>query len=113
MTSRHLDLLRRYAWPGNIRELQNVIERAVILARGGPLRLESVLPADDPSRSTNLRERIAEPAAAVITDREFRKRERQNLLAALAESGWKIYGKDGAASRMRTLRIERPRRHHT
>jgi transcriptional regulator with GAF, ATPase, and Fis domain len=55
-----------------------------------------------------------------VTDREFRKRERQNLLAALTEAGWKIYGRDGAAallgmkpttlsSRMRTLKIDRPR----
>src|SRR5262249_50111149 len=38
VTRQHLDALRQYSWPGNIRELQNVIERAVILARGGSLR---------------------------------------------------------------------------
>jgi transcriptional regulator with GAF, ATPase, and Fis domain len=55
-----------------------------------------------------------------VTDREFRKRERQNLVAALTDAGWRIYGKRGAAallgikpttlaSRMRSLKIERPR----
>jgi DNA-binding NtrC family response regulator len=39
-----LERLRRHPWPGNIRELQNVIERAVILARGGPLRLDLAMP---------------------------------------------------------------------
>ena len=113
-----LDVLRRYSWPGNIRELQNVIERAVILARGGPLRLDLALPAGA-SAVPPARERASE-AADFVTDREFRKRERQNLVAALTDAGWKIYGKRGAAallgikpttlaSRMRSLKIERPR----
>ncbi len=38
LTRNNVEDLTRYAWPGNIRELQNVIERAVILAGGGPLR---------------------------------------------------------------------------
>src|SRR5262249_22978792 len=37
LTRKNVEDLTRYSWPGNIRELQNVIERAVILARGGPL----------------------------------------------------------------------------
>lgn len=111
----NLDALQAYAWPGNIRELQNVIERAVILARGGPLRFDLSLPA-----ASGRRERVQESAEGFVTDREFRKRERQNLIAALGESGWKIYGRGGAAallgmkpttlaSRMRSLKIERPR----
>jgi len=119
ISRQHLETLRRYSWPGNIRELQNVIERAVILARGGPLRLDVALPAGVSDGAVKRRER-AEAASGFVTDREFRKRERQNLIAALVEAGWKIYGRDGAAallgmkpttlaSRMRTLGIERPR----
>src|SRR5262245_34825453 len=115
----YLDALRRYEWPGNVRELQNVIERAVIQARGGPLRLELALPARVAGAAADRRER-AEAPAGFVTDREWRKRERENLVAALVEAGWKVYGRDGAAvllgmkpttlaSRMRTLRIERPR----
>jgi transcriptional regulator with GAF, ATPase, and Fis domain len=116
----HLEALRRYWWPGNIRELQNVIERAVILARGGPLRPDAALPADVSESAVKPRDRAADTAGSFVTDREFRKRERQNLIAALVEAGWKVYGRDGAAallgvkpttlvSRMRALGIERPR----
>jgi len=121
VTRQHLDVLRRYSWPGNIRELQNVIERAVILSRGGPLRLDTALPADKPDVSTRRStDQDAIGPTDVVTDREFRQRERQNLLAALVKAGWKIYGRDGAAallgikpttliSRMKALTIERPR----
>jgi transcriptional regulator with GAF, ATPase, and Fis domain len=121
ITRQHLDALRRYSWPGNIRELQNVVERAVILSRGGPLRLDLALP---PGKSDMAPSRIAEQDLASPTDfvtvGEFRQRERQNLFAALVKAGWKIYGRDGAAtllgmkpttlvSRMKALAIERPR----
>jgi transcriptional regulator with GAF, ATPase, and Fis domain len=120
VTRQHLDVLRRYSWPGNIRELQNVIERAVILSRGGPLRLDLALPPDRPDVSPRPPpERDADGPIDVVTDREFRQRERQNLIAALEKAGWKIYGNGGAAallgmkpttliSRMKALTIERP-----
>jgi transcriptional regulator with GAF, ATPase, and Fis domain len=114
-----LEMLQAYSWPGNIRELQNVIERAVILARGGPLRVDLALPAAA-SGAPSRRERAQEPVEGFVTDREFRKRERQNLIAALTEAGWKIYGRGGAAallgmkpttlvSRIQALGLERPR----
>ena len=120
VTRRHLDALGQYSWPGNIRELQNVIERAVILARGGPLRLDLALPpniVETRSRRFEAR-RPAANQGHFVTDREFRKRERLNLLAALVQAGWRIYGKNGAAallgmkpttlaSRMKTLKITR------
>src|SRR5262249_37115516 len=66
----HLEALRQYSWPGNIRELQNVIERAVILARGGPLRLDVALPAGVSDRAVKPRDRMAEDANGFVTDRE-------------------------------------------
>jgi transcriptional regulator with GAF, ATPase, and Fis domain len=113
-----LEGLRQYSWPGNIRELQNVVERAVILSRsGGPLQFDLSLPAEGltvapPSERT-------ETLEGYVTAREFRERERQNVLAALVGAGWRIYGRDGAAarlgikpttlaSRMKTLGIARP-----
>ena len=121
VTRQHLDALRRYSWPGNIRELQNVIERAVILSRGGPLRLDLALPPDKPDMApSRLAERDLPSPTDFVTVHEFRQRERQNLFAALVKAGWKIYGRDGAAallgmkpttliSRMKALTIERPR----
>jgi transcriptional regulator with GAF, ATPase, and Fis domain len=113
-----LEALRRYSWPGNIRELQNVVERAVILSRGGgPLQFDLALPAGEPAAAPQS-ERTG-TGEGFVTAREFRERERQNVLAALVGAGWRIYGRDGAAarlgikpttlaSRMKTLGIARP-----
>jgi transcriptional regulator with GAF, ATPase, and Fis domain len=113
-----LEALRQYPWPGNIRELQNVVERAVILSRGGgPVQFDLALPAGKPSAAP--RSERTETVEEYVTAREFRERERQNVLAALVGAGWRIYGRDGAAarlgikpttlaSRMKTLGIARP-----
>jgi transcriptional regulator with GAF, ATPase, and Fis domain len=87
--------LKSYGWPGNVRELQNLLERAVILSRDGKLYLD---PAWLPSRSGDggrLRPRAVE--GEVVPDREWRRRERQNLEAALKRAGGRIYGPNGAA----------------
>ena len=85
--------LQSYDWPGNIRELRNVIERAVILARGG------VLDFDLPS--TNISPAPLLPStgqkAEYFTEAELLQRERENLLIILEKTGWKIKGPDGAA----------------
>ncbi len=91
--------LQHYDWPGNIRELRNVIERAVILARGGPLHFE--LPTAEPASPAP----VASPAApadppAFLTEAELRARQRANLLAVLTSVGWKIKGPGGAAERL-------------
>jgi formate hydrogenlyase transcriptional activator len=76
--------LRAYPWPGNIRELQNVVERAVILARGNVLGLSdfelSGLGSDAPS-----------------TRRERPADDRQRIEEALAASRGRVYGVEGAA----------------
>jgi hypothetical protein len=57
-----------------------VIERAVILSRGGPLRLDLALPPDKSGIAlSRLAERDVASPTDVVTDREFRQRERQNL----------------------------------
>lgn len=111
--------LQNYDWPGNIRELRNVIERAVILARGGPLHFD--LPVTDST--------LPSPAATLhpghptglefFTEAEMQRRERENLVAILEKAGWKIKGPDGAAeliglkpttllSRMKKMGLARP-----
>lgn len=109
--------LKAYHWPGNIRELQNVIERAVITSVDGALNLDRALP-ELPSASNN----AAQPTLdrRVRPAKEFTQLERENILLALETTGWRIAGKDGAAqllglkpstlaSRMKALGIERPK----
>jgi len=111
--------LQSYNWPGNIRELRNVIERAVILARGGALYFD--LPNTD-SASSAPSTRPHPPHSAgpgFLTEAEMRRRERENLLAVLERSAWRIKGEDGAAellgvkpttllSRMKKMGLKRP-----
>ena len=95
----------RYEWPGNIRELQNVIERSVILSPGRVLQIA-------------LPEVTKPPVSFAKTARAEEAAERARILHALREAGGKVAGADGAAarlglrrttlqSRMKKLNIER------
>ena len=107
--------LRSYPWPGNVRELRNVIERAIITSTNGRLDLERALPATrQPSTAES-----PPPPGEVFTERRLRQLERDNTLAALERSSWRVAGHDGAAhllgvspstlkSRMKALHIRRP-----
>jgi transcriptional regulator with GAF, ATPase, and Fis domain len=101
-------------WPGNVRELQNAIERAVILAQGSFLQFDWV-------HGANTSSAVLAPAAdapAVLTSDELKRRERENLRDALAQTGGKVFGPTGAAallgmkpttviSRIKALGLER------
>jgi DNA-binding NtrC family response regulator len=119
LTSAGIEKLKSYDWPGNIRELRNVIERAVIFARGGALEFDvpgsgspvDLAPLEPPDDDR------AEPE--YLTESEMRRRERQNLFLVLQKAGWKIKGADGAAellgvkpttliSRIEKLGLKRP-----
>jgi formate hydrogenlyase transcriptional activator len=100
--------LQSYAWPGNIRELQNFIERAVILSSGGILELplaELKLPASPTSAS---------PTPAPSTSaKTLREAEREHILQTLRQCDWVLGGNAGAAVRLgvpRTTLIYRMRR---
>src|SRR5690606_34271418 len=112
-------LLTRYEWPGNIRELKNVIERAVILSRGKVLRLDlamaDILTAPQVAASVSQRGDDDE----VLTEAQMRDLERSNMLTALRLTSWRVSGPDGAAKllglkpstfadRMRKYGISRP-----
>ena len=90
LTGSNVDDLTRYAWPGNIRELQNVIERAVILAGGGPLRFSL-------RESNDLATAGLKPTTSVSTRAQLLELERTSIVKALERSGGKIYGPGGAA----------------
>src|SRR5512136_2804601 len=88
--------LQGYDWPGNIRELRNVIERGVILARGGALHFDLPVTDSTPSPLPS-KPRPGDPAAPeFLTEAELRRRERDNLLVVLNRTQWKIKGADGA-----------------
>src|ERR1700688_110210 len=95
--SEAMDALCRYHWPGNIRELQNVIERAVIISTGPVLRVDvsdlkfpkAVLPpgeTDSPKPTNGTLHNVLE------------KTERQQILNALKECNWVVAGPNGAAA---------------
>ena len=91
VSRRSLDLLQAYEWPGNVRELQNVIERAVILSDGDSLSVnETWLHRDTP----------APPGPVLSINTHIVDQEKQLIEAALAETGGKIAGTTGAASRL-------------
>jgi formate hydrogenlyase transcriptional activator len=85
--SETMSALVRYPWPGNIRELQNLIERAVILTAGPVLRV----PLQDlPNR----------PVVSTTRPQTMEEAERAHILAALKETKWVIAGPNGAAARL-------------
>jgi formate hydrogenlyase transcriptional activator len=91
ISEQSLDLLRDYPWPGNIRELQNVIERAVIVAD------TSILSVDE---QWLVRQRVVEPDAKMPLDDELTDHERARVEAALAASRGRVSGPTGAAARL-------------
>ena len=96
MTRNHIAILKKQVWPGNIRELKNVIERAVISSTGNRLRLDVAVP--DSSEESPLATNISAPEPGnFITNEEFRKLEKVNITAALQHAGWKVWGDEGAA----------------
>jgi transcriptional regulator with GAF, ATPase, and Fis domain len=97
LTRAGIEILQGYDWPGNIRELRNVIERAVIFAHGGALDFD--LPAIDSSPGpTQTAPRLGDRAGLEYrTDSEMQRLERENLFAVLEKTAWKIKGLDGAA----------------
>jgi transcriptional regulator with GAF, ATPase, and Fis domain len=97
LTPAGIDALKNYSWPGNIRELRNVIERASIIAQGGVLEFD--LPGS--GSSFDLVSfgfgQVDEAEPEFVTEAEIRRRKRQNVFAVLQRTNWKIKGADGAA----------------
>jgi len=97
LTRAGIEALQGYDWPGNIRELRNVIERAVLFAQGGPLVFD--VPGTGTSVDlTSLGPRnVVQAEPEFLTESEMRRRERENLFAVLQKAGWKVKGVNGAA----------------
>jgi len=98
-----LEMLQEYSWPGNVREVQNIIERSLIITETNEFSIDKSWVAN-------------EPQSGATTDRK--SNERQRIEAALAQSNGKISGANGAAtklgmppstleSKIRTLKINK------
>lgn len=100
LSRENLRQLQQYDWPGNIRELENVIERAAILSqRTGQLSFDVASRAARPRSQVSLvnADQTAPDKKPVLTKTELRKHETENILAALQKSNDKVFGPGGAA----------------
>ncbi|WP_347455768.1 sigma 54-interacting transcriptional regulator [Acinetobacter thermotolerans] len=119
-SQKHIQELQRYNWPGNIRELQNVLERAMITARHGAVSFQYLLEQDGqpiahPAKQPNipLQQNIPE----ILTIEDMKQLEIDNLKRAVEHCDGKIFGENGAAkllginpttliSKLKKLKIE-------
>mgnify|MGYP000241766022 CR=1 FL=1 len=120
LTNGQVRSLMKYDWPGNARELENIIERAAILARDGKLNFDLPEPnrrETDHGNANPTRDQ-ASPQSAILTEDDRRKHEYDNIIRALETTRGRIFGPDGAAallnvkpttlaSRIKKLRIDR------
>jgi len=93
-----LEELQSYDWLGNVRELQNAIERAVILSRGGHLQFELPRRFNRNGLHSGQTPPLDDGEAEELSLDELLVRERAIVSKALERSRWKIYGADGAAA---------------
>jgi len=113
-----MEILSRYDWPGNIRELQNVIERAVVLSRSSVLRLgRDLLPLS--AEAAEINDDIVVPSCASNgVPHSLEQVEKRHILDVLTQTKWVIEGANGAAkilelhpntlrSRMKKLGLDR------
>jgi transcriptional regulator with PAS, ATPase and Fis domain len=91
INKKSLELLRSYSWPGNIRELQNVIERAVIVCETETLLIDENWLSLNSLKTSPLNRPLYE---------ELLVREKESIEAALAESGGRVSGALGAAAKL-------------
>jgi len=84
-----MEVLKMHDWPGNIRELQNVIERAVVLSPESVLRL----------RLTELKQ-MTKPEPSAAASRTLADAEREHIMDVLKQTDWLIGGQSGAAVRL-------------
>jgi len=91
LKQRHVQELQAYDWPGNIRELQNVVERAVITSQGRDLEFELHTTTATPAMAAPIE------TQRILTEAEMKTFECDNILRALEATDWKVGGDGGAA----------------
>jgi formate hydrogenlyase transcriptional activator len=120
-----MDALSGYSWPGNIRELENFIERAVLLSPGKELRVPiselkpATVASDASADSSSAASSLTAHSSSGSSISTLEDAERQHILRALRQTEWRIAGPKGAAvllgmkrttlqARMRKLGVRRP-----
>jgi transcriptional regulator with GAF, ATPase, and Fis domain len=92
LSKKSLDLLQSYPWPGNIRELQNVIERSVIVCETENFSVDESWLSRQPPATV--------PGSGLAPFRKLPSQEKEIIEAALTECGGRVYGPDGAATKL-------------
>jgi len=92
ITKESLDLLRSYPWPGNIRELQNVIERSVIMCETENFSVDKTWLAQQPLATV--------PKIPLGLSEKLAAQEKEMIEAALRESAGRVFGPSGAATKL-------------
>jgi transcriptional regulator with GAF, ATPase, and Fis domain len=92
LNKKSLDLLQSYPWPGNIRELQNVIERSVIVCETANFSVDESWLSRQP-RSTG-------PKSQLELSQRLASQEKEMIEAVLSESGGRVFGPSGAAAKL-------------
>ena len=96
-SQKHILELQRYDWPGNIRELQNVLERALITAKHGAVSFQYLL-EQEPSQTVQHNQAVA--IEQVLTIQQLKQLEMTNLQLAIKQCEGKIFGDEGTAKRL-------------
>ena len=105
--------LQAYPFPGNIRELENIIERAMIVSKDGKLTIDGLLPTLPLQHQSSSTETVIEPTLIALDEVQ-----RQYIIKVLKHTNWQVSGEGGAAeilkmkpttlaSRMKKLGIKR------
>jgi formate hydrogenlyase transcriptional activator len=106
-----MDALCRYHWPGNIRELQNVIERAVIVSTGPALSVD-VADLKFPKAGPPAEKPASPKSTTGALHDVLEETERQQILKAVKQSNWIVAGPNGAAARLGMKRSTLQKRMH-
>jgi PAS domain S-box-containing protein len=120
ITKGSMQKMQHYDWPGNIRELENVIERGVIVSNSHKIDIE--LPINSKmQRGTNstVHYNPSNEVPEILTDDERQQRDRKMIMQVLEQTGGKVFGPDGAAellavkpttlaSRIKRMGIKKP-----
>jgi PAS domain S-box-containing protein len=88
--------LQSYPWPGNIRELENVIERAVIVSNSKNIEIDLPVNVDTEKTNAHITTQSVNNKL-IMTDNERQQRDRQIIIEALKNTGGKVFGPGGAA----------------
>ena len=103
LKKKHVLQLQDYDWPGNIRELQNVVERAIIMSSGKELRLD--LPETNTIKASPIvsqSQKAAEHTGEILNYGDLKHLEKENIIATLHQTNWKVSGRGGAAELLGT-----------